>query len=250
VAPASFELRAVAHLIQPWGQPARDLDQLRDGIASAPVGVVFHHTVQYQLRHPGAEELPPDDFSAWIGGVVQDAETAERLSFAVQSQNTSAASVRAAMLEVLDRLSGARRKDRDAPEESAFVFLSATSIVFPTGIAVHDGQELVEALMAGDAGVWFYHLTEQPWFGEGRVPLLDWLETTPDRRLARSLEAVASSGLPIEKARGRLLRRWRQGRIARQVSEAAAVPEDARREAGRQAMARFVRRVTRTGESS
>src|SRR5512140_43523 len=119
---AAFELKAVAHLIQPWGRPVRDLAQLRDGIAAAPAEVLFYHTVQYRLRHPGADELPPDDFSAWVGSVTQDAETAERMSFAVQGQNRSAGPVRAALLEVLDSLPEKRRLDRDAPEESALVF--------------------------------------------------------------------------------------------------------------------------------
>lgn len=213
--PAAFELRAVAHLIQAWGRPARDLDQLLDGIASAPIEVLFHHTVQYQLRHPGADELPPDDFSAWIGGVVQDAETAERLSFAVQSQSTSAASVRAALLEVLNSLPTSRRRDRDAPEESGFLFLSATSVDYSTGVHVHDGQDLVEALLEADSGVWFYHLVEEPWFGDGHASLLEWLLATRDHRLAKWLGDAASSGLPIEKARAQLHRRWRQSRIAR-----------------------------------
>jgi len=245
VAAAAFELRAVAHLIQPWGTPARDLEQLRAGIAAAPIEVVFHHTVQYQLRHPGAEELPPDDFSAWIAGVVQDAETAERLSFAVQSGGRSGPAARAALLRVLESLPARRRSERDAPEESAFSFLAATAVSFPTGIVVHDGRELVEALTAADAGVWFRHLVEEPWFLQERAPLLEWLTASGERRLAEWLVEDAGAGLPIEKARARLVRRWRQSRIARQVTDAAAVPEDVRRDAGRQAVARFVRRVRR-----
>jgi hypothetical protein len=247
---AAVELRAVAHLIQPWGTPARDLDQLRDGIASAPIAVLFHHTVQYQLRHPGADELPPDDFSAWIGGVVQDSETAERLSFAVQGQSTSAASVRAALLGVLNTLPTSHRRERDAPEESAFLFLSATSVDYSMGVFAHDGQELMEALLEADAGVWFYHLVEEPWFRKGHASLLEWLLTTRDHRLAKWLVDAAGSGLPIEKARTQLHRRWRQSRIARQVTEAAASPEDARREVGRRVVARLVRRVKRPDESS
>jgi hypothetical protein len=247
---SGFELQAVAHLIQPWGTPVRDLEELREAIAAAPAGVLFHHTVQYQLRHPGADELPPDDFSAWIGGVVQDAETAERLSFGVQSRNTSARSVRAALLEVLDALPAKRRRDRDAPEESALLFLTATTVSFPTGIRVHDGRELVEALAECDPGVWFFHLFEQPWFQEARAPLLDWLAAVGDDRLVKGLEDAVGCGLPIEKARARLLRRWRRSQIARKVAAATASSADERREAGRQAVARRVRRVDRSGGPS
>lgn len=247
---APFELRAVVHLIRPWGTPARRLEELRDGIASGPVDVLFNHTVQYQLRHPGADELPMDDLSAWIAGVLQDRETAERLSFAVQTCNASAASARAALLDVLDALPPHRRTGRDAPDESAFLFLSATSVVVPAGIAVRDGRELAEALAGTDPSVWFYHLVQEQWFQEGRAPLLHWLTTVGERRLAERLYDAAGAGLPIERARARLLRYWRRSRIARQVADATASPEDIRREAGRRVVARFVRRVTHSGPSS
>ncbi len=247
---AAFELKAVVHLIRPWGAPARRLDELRDGIASGPVEVLFNHTVQYQLRHPGADELPPDDLSAWIAGVLQDRETAERLSYAVQTRSASASSVRAGLLEVLDALPPHRQASRDAPDEGAFLFLSATSVVVSTGIAVRDGHELAEALAGTDSSVWFYHLVQEPWFLEGRTPLLDWLATVGEHRLAERLRDAAGAGLPIERARARLLRYWRRSRIARHVADATASPEDVRREAGRHVIARFVRRVTRSDPSS
>lgn len=240
---AAFRLQAVAHLIRPWGRPARDLEELRLGIAAAPDEVVFLHTVQFELRHPGAEELPPDDLSAWIGGVVQDPETAERMSFAVQSANRWAAAGRAAILEALERVPAAKRRARAAPEESAFVFLSATSIAFATGAEARDGAGLVDELRRADAAVWFHHLREEPWFREGRMPLAAWAAERGEPRLVRWLEAAAGAGLPIEKARGQLVRRWRRGNIARRLSEATAAPEEARREVGRRTMARLVRRV-------
>lgn len=248
--PSAFELSAVAHLIRPWGKPAHDLEQLRQGIASAPDEVLFHHAVQYPLRHPGADELPPDDFSAWIFGVVQDAETAERLSFAAQSGNTSADSVRAALLEVLDAVPAKRRLERDAPEGSDFPFLSATTVSFPTGIQVRDGQELVDALVTADASIWFFHLIEEPWFHAGRSSLLEWLAAAGDLRLVGWLREAAVSALPIEKARAHLHRRWRRSQIGRQIARATAAPEDVRREVARETVARFVRRAAHPNEGS
>jgi hypothetical protein len=245
----TFELRSVVHLVRPWGTPARDLDQLLHGISSAPVEVLFRHAVQHQLRHPGADELAPDDFSSWIGGVVQDAETAERMSFEVQGGHATPEELRSAVVSVLEALPAKQRADRDAPEGSEFLFLSATSLSFPAGVEVHDAGELVAALMSVDAGVWFFHLIEQPFLSSGRAPLLDWLAWSGHERLASWLEDSARAGLPIDKARSRLLKRWRQSLIGRRLAEAAEVPEDARREAGRQAMARFLRRSRSGGVS-
>jgi hypothetical protein len=239
---SAFELRGVAHLIRPWGRTATDLDQLRHGIAEAPADVIFLHAVQYPLRHPAAESLPPDDFGAWIGGVLQDTETAERLSFAVQGGNPSAEPLRAAMLEVLDSIPEARRRRRDAPEDGAFQFRSATAVTFPTGVTVRDGSELYEALMIADAGVWFHHLVEEPWRLANRAPLLEWLAASDGERLAAWLAEAAGAGLPIDKARARVRRRWKRSGIGARLAAAASVPERDRREAGRQALARLLRR--------
>jgi len=245
-----FELRGVVHLIQPWGEPAGDLEQLRAGIANAPVGVLFHHAVQHQLRHPGAEELAPDDFSAWVGGVVQDAETAERLSFEVQNDGESPAALQQSLLRVLEAVPLKHRLRHDAPEGSPFRFLSATSLSYPMDVAVHDDEELVHALLAADAGVWFFHLIEEPFYQEGRAPLLEWVTASGHERHARWLAESARAAVPIDKARARFVRRWRQSRIGRRLAQATRLPEEARREMGREAMARLVRGRPSNGDGT
>jgi hypothetical protein len=242
-----FELKTVAHLMRPWGKRARNLEQLRNGLASAPAEVIFHHAVQYRLRHPSAGELAPDDLSGWVRAVVHESETAERISFAVQTPNASAEQVRAALLEVLDRMPSKRREERGAPEGSEFVFLSALSVVFPIGRTIRDAQDAIEALTSDDPGVWFYHLIEEPWSG-GAATLPEWLISIGEPRLALWLREAASSGRPIGKSRSQFLRRWRQSQIARRVSEGAGASEQERREASRRAVARLVRRQPRTDE--
>ncbi len=239
----AFELRHVVHLVRPLGRPAGDLESLRAGLAEAPPESLFHHAVQYALRDPAAGELPPDDFSAWIGGVVQDAETAERFTFAVQGAAAAPEPLRRAALEVLDALPAKRRAERAAPPGSEFRFRTAASLVVPTGVAVRDGRELLESLIEADAGVWFLHLVEEPWSGGGPAPLLAWLEARGDARLARWLAEASSSGLPIDKARARVLGRWRRSHLGRRVAEAAASASDERIAAGREAIASLARRA-------
>jgi len=240
----AFELQTVAHLMRPWGKPARNLEQLRSGLASAPDDVIFHHTVQYRLRHPSADELAPDDLSAWVRAVVHEGETAERMSFAVQAPNATASQMREALLQVLDRMPAKRREERGAPEGSEFVFLSALSVSYPIGLTVEDAPGAVEALTSDDPGVWFYHLIEEPWSGSA-AKLPEWLVSIGEARLAGWLCEAAATGLPIEKSRSQLLRRWRQSQIARRVFEGTGASEQERREVSRRAVARLVRRQTR-----
>lgn len=239
----AFELRHVVHLVRPLGRSAGDLEALRAGIAEAPAESLFHHAVQYALRDPAAGELPPDDFSAWIGGVVQDAETAERFTFAVQGAATAPEPLRAAALEVLDALPAKARAARSAPPGSEFRFRSASSLVFPAGAEVRDGRELVEALLEAEAGVWFHHLVEEPWRSAGRAPLLDWLDARGEARLAGWLAEAAASGLPIDKARAQVHGRWRRSRIGRRVAEVAGRAGVERAAAEREAIAGLVRRA-------
>jgi hypothetical protein len=242
---AEFELHGVVHLVRPTGARAHDLEELRVGIAEAPARSLFCHTRQCQLRDPLGPELPPDDFSAWVNGVVQDRETAERLSFVVLSGGASAEELREALLAVLGRLSESARRARDAPAEGDLVFLTVESVPLPTGVVARTGPELLEGLLEAEPSVWFYHLVEQPWFPD-RPSLVVWLLERGADRIAGWLREDAAAGLPIETMRRRLLRRWRRSRLGQRVGEAATVPEDQRREAGRAAVARLVRRIQRT----
>jgi hypothetical protein len=214
------------------------------------VAALFLHAVQYQLRNPAADQLAPDDFSAWIGGVVQDAETAERLSFVVQGAHDSPEILRAGMLEVLDTIPARRRAERDAPEGSEFRFLASVSLSYPTGVVLHEGRGVVEALLEADASTWFFHLVEEPWFSGARAPLLEWLGARHEERLAGWLDEAADSGLPIDKARARVNQRWRRSHIGRRLADSAPGSGAERREAGRQAIARLVRGGPRPGSET
>lgn len=243
-----FELRAVAHLVQPWGRPAADVEELRQGIAAAPDGVLFQHAIQFPLRHPAAEELPPDDWSAWLGAVVQDGELAERMSFAVQGHLLAPSELRREVLAVLESVPERRRRSQAAPEWSPFVFLRGHAHDYAVGVSVANGGALVEALMGSDPSVWFFHLVGDPWRNHGESSLLHWLELRGESRLASWLRLAAGSGLPIDKARARLFRRWRQSRLGSRLAEAVEAPPDVRREVARATLARMLRRKA-DGES-
>lgn len=243
--PSGYELRSVVHLVRPTGTRACTLDQLRTGIQEAHERSLFFHARHHQLRHPASEEPAVDDFSAWVNGVLQDRETAERISFAVQNHAESPEGLRNGLVEALTRVPDSGRLSRAIQSESEFVFLLAESVPLQTGVVATSARELVHALVAADASVWFYHLIEQPWFPDGQT-LDQWLTLRDETQMADWLREGAQSGRPIEAMRRRLLQRWRRSRIGRRIHEAATAPEDTRREAGRATVARLVRRITKT----
>ncbi len=248
--PQPFELRSVVHLIRPAGGRARDLETLRAGIVGATAATLFYHAVQCPLRRPNSAELPPDDLSAWVHGVVQDRETAERISFAVQSRAGSAAELREALLEVLESIPEKDRIARAAPPESEFVFLATESIPVSTGMTARDAEELMQGLSLADPGAWFYHLLEEPWYQAGPAPIARWAQERGQARLASWLEEEFHAGHGLEEMRRRVLKRWRQSRLRTRVAAAAEATESERREAGRAAVAGLVRRITHADEDS
>ena len=247
--PEHFELHGVVHLVRPIGYRAHDLESLRVGIAGASAQTLFYHAYQPQLRYSAVTDLPPDDFSAWVNGVVQDRETAERLSFAVQHRAGSCAELRDALVQVLLSVPEKARLQRAAPDEGDFVFLEMDSVAVETGRYASDSVELMQHLAEVEPVVIFYHLVEQPWLDPERPSLIHWVEKGGDRRLAEWLRLSLMSGLPLEEGRRRLMRRWRQSRLGRSVAEATASPEHERREAGRRAVAGLVRRITQSERS-
>jgi hypothetical protein len=236
-----FELCTVAHLVRPLGVVAHDLQQLRDAVAVASPSALFQHTVQHRLRHQVGDEPPRDDLSAWVAGVVQDLETAERLGFAIAEHSASPDGVREAILGVLDALPERARHNRDAPEGGDFIFLEVDSVVLPTGHHVRDAAAVLEALPQTDVGVWFYHLLEEPWFGDLEHNLVNWV-AHQDEKLAQAFRAEVATGLPIETIRRRLMTRMRRRMLPRRVLEAAGHPPDVRRETSREIVSRLIRR--------
>jgi hypothetical protein len=237
-----LELLGVAHLVRPTRLRACNLEELRHAIGVATDATLFHHTVQYALRHRRVSELPPDDLSAWVWGVVHDPETAERLWFAIRTRNQTPELLRRSLLEVLDRIPEARRVQRDAPEKGEFTLLESDWVLIPTGVVVENADDVAARLCELDLSVWFYHLVQEPWFSGGRSRLLEWLHARGATRLETWLREAVTSGLPLATSRSRFGRRVRQSQLVRRVRQAASETEDERRLTGRVAVQRLIRR--------
>jgi hypothetical protein len=242
-----FELTSVVHLVRPASASARarTLESLRLWIAEASAATLFYHTIQCPLRHPESSELPPDDFSGWVSGVVQDRETAERLSFAVQSRSGSAADLREALLEVLEHIPDKARFSRAVPSEAEFVMMSAESVTIPTGVVATDPEMLVAKLGEAEPGVWFYHLIEEAWYTPGPPAIARWAREHGDSNLARVFEEEARAGRCLAAMRRRVIKRWNRGRLRARVAAATRASEGERREAAHEAVVGLVRRITR-----
>jgi hypothetical protein len=245
---SAFEPISVVHLVRPTGARAHNLEELRVGIADASAECLFYHAHQYVLRFHDADELPPNDLAAWVEGVVQDRETAERLAFASASEGSNLAALRSALLAVLESVPERQRVQRDAPEEGDFRFHAAHSVRVPSGAAVASVEELVEFLREAEPACLFFHLYERPLlFPDEPAPLERWVEEQGERRFAELLREAPEWGLPLEDVRRQLVQRWRRSRIRRRLAARTREPDAARQKAAQRAVARWVNRMRGTG---
>ncbi len=240
---AAFEIRDAVHLVRPLPGVATDLASLAEGIARASRGTLFYHVHHPRLRHAGASTSPPDDFTAWIETILQDATTAERLAYAVQAHGGEPAALRDALLTALGAAPPGR--STTAPEASTFVFHDVDVIALDLERRVDDADALVNALCDGHVSAFFHHVVEAPWFGDEAASAAAWARERGETRLAGWLEECAHDGLPLAESRLRLGRRWRRSGVVRRVARGLERTSGAREDDARRAVSDLVQRIRR-----
>jgi hypothetical protein len=245
--PEPLSLYGVVHLVRHSGRTATDVAALREHIAQVPDASLFYHAHHPRLRHAHAPTPPMDDFSAWMSGVVQDRETAERVAFAVQTAGRQPAELRAALLAAIPEGGARPGPPFAAPPEGEFVFLEMDSVPVDLGLVAHDTDELMTHLCGGSVAIFFYHVLECPWFDAGGVTVSEWARAWGDARLADWIEESAHDGRPLADSQRRLGGRWRRSQMMRRVAMSADVPEGVRQAQARNVVSGLVRRITREG---
>jgi hypothetical protein len=245
--PYPLPLSGVVHLVRPSGRTASDLGALREHLAQATDTSLFYHAHHPRLRHAFGPTMPPDDFSAWVNGVLQDRETAERIGYAIQNHGDGPRAMRAALLTAIPDPSTRPTHAYAAPPEGAFVFLEMDSVPVDLGLVANDADQLIQHLCTGSAAVYFHHVIEWPWFDPGGPTVTEWARANGEQRLAEWIEESAHDGRPLAESRRRLGGRWRRSQMMRRVARAADVPEGVRQAEARSVVSGLVRRMVKEG---
>lgn len=237
-------LSGAVYLVRPTGARAETLDDLLRELAVAEPRVLFYHTQMPRLRPAGRDDVAIDDISAWLRGVVQDQETAERVAFALESTERTVHQLRHALVSVLDAVPARSRVRRAAPEGGALVLFTFETVEIPDLVHAADPTQLMERLTTADTSVWFHNLVEEPWLDPESAVLDRWLRDAGATRLADLCAREAGGSQAIERVRQRVLRQWRRWQLGRRIIEASTAADDERRAAARAAAAGLARRLT------
>lgn len=246
----AFVLRGVVHLTRPLGRQVHSLQELRDAIAEVEDASLFLHVALDRLGLPNDEDPDLDDWSAWVRGVVQHPEAAERLSFAVSRHPAIDPGLRTDAVAALDRVPEAERRAATAPQGGAFELLTLEPVTWQASEPLASADDVLTELRTAERSVWFWHLVEEPWRLNARAPLLAWLEAHGAAAAAERLDDWTRSGRPIDSIRQAFSRWWgRHGLPARVAGAAQATPNE-RNAAGREAVRSLVRRLRSGGDAA
>lgn len=200
-----FEFRQNISILRATGGTARDLHELRQGIASVSDETVYHHTYQYFQK--GLIREYTNDFAQWVGESLEERALAEQLSNVDPYEFPSVGELRARVLDVIDAYLKEFPEPRSARKKDEFHFADSVTVSFPLGIKARNLAELLMGIKYVDENSLYHH------FYEARVRLSQksddfstWIEAAlskPD--LAASIRAIDPFMHSIEGIRSHLV---------------------------------------------
>jgi hypothetical protein len=141
------------------GRSARDLGELRAGIAELPEPVIYRHTYRFLAEHESLVPEPPNDFALWVSDALGDEALAERLEAVDTLAHNSLGELRKSLLAVVDGAL-ARGPGRAVVPGEEFHFLGAKRYSVPTGIEARTLSELADGLDRAGPSSLYLHLYE------------------------------------------------------------------------------------------
>ena len=199
-----FEFRQNISILRSTGDTARDLQELRRGIAAVREEAIYHHTYQYFQK--GLFREYTNDFAHWAGESLEERALAEQLSNIDPYEFDTIEQLRMRLLEVIDAYLQEFPGPRHAREKDEFHFADAITIAFPLGIKARNLAELLMGIKYVDEQCLYHH------FYEARVRLEQksddfsaWIESSVGKQqLAVEIRAIDPFMHSIEGIRSHL----------------------------------------------
>jgi hypothetical protein len=153
-----FDFRACLMVLKSTGKKASRLRELKDRIAEAGEGVLFHHTYQYFLKEHVLEYT--NDFAHWAGESLEERALAEHLSNVDPYAFSTIEDLRTALIGAIDDYLLHSPEPRRAMEGDEFFFNDTVTLVFPIGIRARNLAEFLSAVKYIDPAAIYYHFFE------------------------------------------------------------------------------------------
>src|SRR5215475_9883646 len=121
--PGPFVIKDCAALALALGRSARNLRELREGVAQVPIGSIYHHFFHTLLRPSFDDPEYRNDFALWTRRQLRDIQLAERLDVVDPIDYEDFERLRTYLLQVIDSRLGEIERLPWAMAGSRFHFL-------------------------------------------------------------------------------------------------------------------------------
>jgi hypothetical protein len=156
-----FEFKSRLNLVELLGVKARDILQLRQGLASVPGSSIYHHTHRFLQQHHYLYPEPPNDFAFWIGHALAMDSLSERLASIDTIRFRRIEDLRGRLLEILDQWGDdGQMRARSCNEGEEFYFMSSRTFVLPTPLRAASLGEFSDCLRRISFDSLYYHIFE------------------------------------------------------------------------------------------
>ncbi|MEK6591346.1 MAG: DUF5752 family protein [Nitrospinota bacterium] len=153
-----FEFKQYTSILKSTGKRAKNLRELREGIAMVSKESIFHHTYQYFLKTHFIEYT--NDFAQWAGESIEERALSERLSNIDPYAFKDIDGLRKELLNAIDDYLENFPEPRDAVPGDEFYFNEAITLIFPAGVRAKNLAEFLIAIKYIDASSIYEHFYE------------------------------------------------------------------------------------------
>jgi hypothetical protein len=153
-----FEFKQYTSILKSTGKRAKNLRELREGIASLSKESIFHHTYQYPLKAHVFEYT--NDFAQWAGESIEERALSERLSNIDPYSFKEVDDLKNELINVIDDYLNNFPEPRDAVAGNEFYFNEAVTFIFPAGVRAKNLAEFLIAIKYIDTSSIYAHFYE------------------------------------------------------------------------------------------
>lgn len=195
-----FKFKQYTSILKSTGRRAKNLRELREGIASVSKESIFHHTYQYFLKAHILEYT--NDFAQWAGESIEERALSERLSNIDPYAFKDIDGLRKELLNVIDDYLKNFPEPRDAVPGDEFYFNETITFIFSAGVRAKNLAEFLIAIKYIDASSIYDHFYEARMRLGGIDDFSKWFENELGKKeLSEKIKLIDPFMHGIEKIR-------------------------------------------------
>jgi len=159
--PQAFQVKDCTIIRRMGGvDPAVTLRELRERVKLCPIDCLYYHFCETLITPTFDDPEFRNDFAIWAANSLRDYVLAERLAIINPYAFTDFEQLRARLVEIFDERLSEMSYIPSVGMDEAFMFQQAATVVFETGIELHEPADLARRLPEMSSSSIYYHFLE------------------------------------------------------------------------------------------